>query len=161
MTELTTANIIDIVSSVATSLAALSSLLLWILTRKNVALLSKQVNNQLATNKSIAYQNAINAHRDLYIQLLTNPVLSDQFFQIINSSKDEGTRSMIAVFMINHAVASYVQYKNKVIDEDLTKDFSVNLRNLFSIPTVKEQWEKSKRYHSKDFRQFVEENCLS
>ena len=117
------------------------TLLLWIANRRTVQLLSKEVSHQISAGYSDAHHNTLNAHRDLFIPIITNDKLLETLASSLRLEVEDIRQNFIASMFINHTLRIFLDYKHNIALEENDKGFELDARDLFSIDFVKKTLE--------------------
>ncbi|PSN10541.1 hypothetical protein C7293_27680 [filamentous cyanobacterium CCT1] len=150
----------DLLMVAITFIATVANILLWFTTRATLKVLVEQVRHQFASSYSVAQGDVISAHRELFFGILNNPLLLKSFTQANGLDTKAWEIEKISEFLINQVLVGYVNFKNAIISEIYFEGFKQDARSLFRYQTVCQHWARVRDVHSKDFRQFVEDELL-
>lgn len=138
---------------VLTCIIMIANILLWLSTRRTIAL-------QVKSNYSLNHQNIVSGHRDLFLGLLHQPEVLKTFADANGLNAEQWEVQIVSSFFINHAFAHYLNFANGTIEASYLEGFKRDARDLFSLPTVQQHWKKAKSVYSKAFQRFVEDELI-
>ncbi|MEM9214690.1 MAG: hypothetical protein AAGD25_10120 [Cyanobacteria bacterium P01_F01_bin.150] len=145
---------------VMTLIATIFNVLLWFSTQKTVQLLLKQVKHQIVSGYSEAKYSTVDAHRDLFFGIISNPPLLERFAEANDFDPKTWEIEKLSSFLVNQVLLVYLNQKTGITSARHMDGFTRDARNVFAYPTVKAYWEKARMVHSHDFRHFIETEVL-
>jgi hypothetical protein len=143
-----------------TLIATVANVLLWFSTRQTVQLLLGQIQHQLASGYSEAQRNIVDAHRDLFFQILNNPPLLERFAKANELNLTDWELQKVSSFLVNQVMISFLNFQNGIISFSHFDGFKRDAQNVFAYKTVRSHWENVRLLHSEEFRRFVEAELL-
>lgn len=149
-----------ILTAVFTAIYTIGTFLLWISTRKTTELLARELQNQIASNVSIAHHAVLDAHRNLYLEVIRDPHLLAILASSMEISEDEARSKFFGTLLINHALRVFWDYKYNIADAKSMESFQRDVCDMFSFPFVRKRWEEVKKFHPPEFKIFVD-NAIS
>ena len=149
-----------ILTAVFTGIYTIGTFLLWHSTKKTTLLLSRQLQNQVAANISVAHHAVIDAHRSLYLEVIRDPAFLKIFAHDMGVKEDQARTKLLATLLINQALRIFWDYKENIADHKGIEGFRRDAQDLFSLPFIRERWEEVKKYHSPEFRSFIDSMVL-
>lgn len=157
LTEIST-----IVTAVSTVIYTVGTFMLWSTSNKTADLIRQQISNQVASNNSIAHHATLDAHRDLFINIIKDKDLLNIYAADFCSSADDARHKLLASLLINHTLRIFediCQYS--LVDSRGSFDsFVEDARELFTLSFVRDRWMEVKEFHPPKFRAYVESNIL-
>lgn len=126
-----------------------ANLLLWLATRKTIAL-------QVKSNYSDNHQMLVTGHRDLYIGLLHQPELFGQFAKANGLESEAWKLKIVSAFLINQVFIHYLNFMNGTIDRVYLEGLKQDAQDVFAMPTVQEYWQEARVFYAPDFEDFIE-----
>lgn len=148
------------ISDLSAIVSTIANLLLWVTTWRTLKLLSAQVHHQIASSDSLAQHQIVDAYRDLFLSILTNPALLESFAKANHLDPSVWSLQKIADFLINQALVAYLNFMNGLISSTQFEGLQRDAQNLFAYPSVRERWDHTRAVHSEEFRHFVETKLL-
>jgi hypothetical protein len=145
------------ITAAATVIYTLGTIGLWFYTIQSVGALKDQIKSQLTIAKSQALHATIDAHRELYMKILTDSTLLEI---VMGQPKKNYKESMLASMLINQCSRIYHDYKKSIVDSNWADHFRNDAADLFSVPIVLARWPSVESMHEPSFRQFINENVL-
>ncbi|MDA8172091.1 MAG: hypothetical protein M0Z48_09745 [Nitrospiraceae bacterium] len=146
----------SILTAVFTAIYTVGTFLLWISTRKTTKLLTRELQNQVASNISIAHHNVLDAHRDLYLEIICDPYLLKTLAASMGVDEDEARTKFLGTLLINHSLRIFWDYKYNLADSRSLDSFQRDVSDMFSFPFVRKRWEEVKKFHPPEFQIFIE-----
>ncbi|MBU0966977.1 MAG: hypothetical protein KKA54_11440 [Proteobacteria bacterium] len=119
-----------------------------------------ELKKQSLISSSSIQHSIINAHRDLYLEIIKNDELLKVFSSSVNMDKEEARQQMLATMLINHTLRIFLDYKNSMIENINFENFAKDAADLFSLPFVRSRWEEVKHFHPSSFRSYVDDKLL-
>lgn len=160
-TVLTVTDIGTVVIAVSTVIYTVGTFLLWVATNKTTKILSEQVLYQISIALSTAHHNTLNAHRDIFLNIISNAELLQLLADDLNLSSEETRKKFLASILINHTLRIFLDYKNRLpYDKDI-RSFSMDAGDLFSIKMVRERWDEVKEFHPISFVNYIDSQVLN
>lgn len=151
-----------VITAVATIVYTAGTLFLWIATRRNVValemqlrLLEEQTTHQKRFNGVLASNAVLDAHREIWLPVISNPKLTSLLIQSSPADADRTAAEFLASILINHCARIFQNYENKIIDDSGFKAFCRDARHLFSFPLVSWRWQSVAKYHTESFGRFI------
>ena len=154
MFGLNLSEIVSLLMVIFTCCITIANLLMWHSTRRTIRL-------QVSSNYSLNHQSIISGHRELFLGLLHQPDLLKTFATANGLNLEKWELQIISAFFINHTFAHYLNFKNKTLDEAYLEGFKQDAREIFSLTTVKEQWQQARSVYSPAFQEFVDTELIS
>lgn len=151
-------NIANTIIAISTVIYTVGTFLLWRTTNKSVQKLDEQIEHQKSTSLSAAHHNVLDAHRSLFLNLITNDSLLKTYCGD-DENIDEVRKNLLASALINHALRIFLDYENKLSFEEIDA-YENDVRDLFSHPLVLKRWEQVKMFHPSAFRSFIDDKVL-
>jgi len=139
-----------------TFVTTIANILLWISTRQTVLLLLGQVQHQVVSGYSEAQRNIVDAHRDLFFQILNNPPLLDRFAKANGLDATEWELRRVSSFLINQVMIGFLNFRNGIISTSHFEGFVKDAQEVFAYETVRLHWKDVRMTHSEEFRRFVD-----
>jgi len=136
------------------------NILLWLTTRQTVTILMEQVQHQIANSYSQAQYQIIDAHRELFLGILNNPSLLENFAKANDLDASTWELEKIAEFLINQVLIGYLNFTNGIISQSHFEGFKRDARDVFAYQSVRQHWQRIKVVHADNFRRFVEMELL-
>jgi len=143
-----------------TFVTTIANILLWISTRQTVLLFLGQVQHQVANGYSEAQRNIVDAHRDLFFQILNNPPLLERFAKANGLNPAEWELKKVSSFLVNQVMIGFLNFRNGIIGSSHFEGFKRDAQDVFSYKTVRSHWQKVRLAHSEEFRRFVDTELL-
>jgi len=143
-----------------TFITTAANILLWLTTRQTVTILMEQVQHQIANSYSQAQSNIIDGHRELFLGILNNPSLLENFAKANNLDPNTWQLEKIAEFLINQVLIGYLNFSTGIISQSHFEGFKRDARNVFAYESVRKHWQRVKVVHAPNFRRFVETELL-
>ena len=100
-----------------TFIATVANILLWMTTRQTVTILLKQVQHQIANSYNQAQSQIIDGHRELFLGILNNPSLLENFTKANGLDPSTWELEKIAEFLINQVLIGYLNFVNGIISQ--------------------------------------------
>jgi hypothetical protein len=119
-----------------------------------------ELNRQTRFAGSVSQHAVFDAHRELFVQLLTNEPLLDIYAREAGLTTKEVQTKFFATLLINHA---------RRVHDDLTLDstlsdnvfaYILDAQEMFSFPFIRKRWEEVRTFHSKGFQTFIDKEIL-
>lgn len=124
--------------------------------RQQLQLLEQQLAQQAAFNRSLAYHEIVNSHRDL-LRLLIETQVADRALVLEGETDSAKVKErLVATAMINHCQAMFVDSEAGIIDPQHWESFMRDTRGMFQIPLVRERWETARGYYPPKFQAFID-----
>lgn len=157
---LSIADLTALLMMMLTFITTVANILLWVSTRQTVQLLVGQVQHQIAASYSEAQHNIVNAHRELFFQIINNPQLFESFAQANGFDPKVWELQKVSSFLINQVLIGYLNFRNGIISPSHLEGFKRDAQDVFAYQSVRSHWEKVRLVHSEEFRLFVETELL-
>ena len=146
--------------AVCTAIYTFGTFLLWATTKRTVELMQLEIKKQSSLSYSATQHSIINAHRDLYLEIIKNDELLTVFSSGVDLEKEEARKQMLATMLINHTLRIFLDYKNSMMEHISFENFAKDAQDLFSIPFIKNRWEEVKHFHPSSFRTYVDDKLI-
>ena len=143
-----------------TFVTTVANILLWISTRHTVRLLVEQIRHQVASGYSEAQHSIVDAHRELFLGILSNQKLLDRFATANDIDPMTWELQKVSSFLVNQVFIGYLNFRNGIISPSHFEGFKRDAQDVFLYKTVRSHWEKARMAHSEEFRLFVETELL-
>ena len=143
--------------ALCTIIYTLGTLLLWYSTHKTTRLVERQISLQTAANRSAAWHNLLDSHRDLYLQIISNDKLLKSFGTSAEGTHQEVREKYLATLMINHALRIYLDYENRLDMPEELEGYVKDLQSMLQFGFVKNRWEEIREYYPSSFKEFMEQ----
>lgn len=157
-----------IVIAVATVIYTIGTFLLWHTSRCNVValenqlqLLSRQLDIQVQFNKTIAHGASLDAHREIWLPMVSNPELLSLLQANPPDDRGRAAGELLGSIIINHCSRIFSHFSDKIFDQSELPAFARDAQHLFSYPLVRWRWQDVLQYHSDDFVEFVHNNITN
>lgn len=129
---------------------------LWIVGFKNLKELKNQNNQLLRQNKAETMQKIIDAHRSIYLTILSDRELTSYTCRG-NTDVQGRTSEIIGTLFINHFSTVYLYAKNRLIDNDTWIGMQNDIAQAFKWDLVKNRWNNIKNTHPQEFQDLIEQ----
>ena len=146
----------NILTAIFTAIYTIGTFLLWISTRKTTKLLARELQNQVASNASTAHHNVLDAHRNLYLDIIRDSCLLKILASSMGVNEDEARSKFLGTLLINHTLRIFWDYKNNLADARSLDSFQRDVSDMFSFPFVRKRWEEVKKFHPPEFQIFID-----
>jgi len=162
-------SMLNLIIAISAVVYTIGTLLLWKTTQKHTNLLKDQMIliNQQSTrdhqfNLVIVHNSIIDAHREIWMTILTSP----QLIHTLNNTPlvdgdEKFSGEFLGSILINHCARIHLAYRNNVFSDSDIDSFARDARYLFTFPLVRWRWTTVKKYHRADFVQFVDRTIES
>jgi len=154
----------DIVIATATVIYTVGSFMLWWTTKRNTDLLAVQVaelrgqaERNASFNRVLIDNSIVDAHREVWGLVLNNPRL----FQLLSAKEDPSADTAVIAewlgsIFINHCARVHLAHHENIYNPSDIDAFARDARSLFSYALVRWRWKSVQKYHSREFREFVD-----
>lgn len=154
----------DIIIAISTVVYTTGTFLLWRVTKVNTDLLSAQIKvlqaqelRSASFNRVVVDNSIVDAHREVWGLVLSTPKL----FDLLTAKSEPLSENVVAAewlgsILINHCARIHLAHHEKIYTENDLDAFARDARSLFGYPLVRWRWRSVAKYHTKDFRDFVE-----
>jgi hypothetical protein len=146
-----------IITAVATVVYTVGTYLLWSEAIKNSKAIKEQIEINSRTVRAATYAEIIRSHRDLFLNLLSNPDFRAHLPKTNGQNDNELIEAFTGTLLINHASQLHYQYLAGTIEPNCWSDYLTDIADLFRWPVVVKRREKVKQCHSQEFRQVISE----
>lgn len=157
-----------VVIAIATVIYTIGTFLLWQTSRSNVkalesqlSLLKNQLDIQVQFNKAIAHGATLDAHREIWLPMLTNRELISLLQTNPPDDQNRVAGEFLGSIVINHCSRIFSHFSDGIFEKSEFSSFARDARHLFSYPLVKWRWQEVEKYHSNEFAKFVHDNIIS
>jgi hypothetical protein len=140
----------DWLSLGVSTLAFTSGLIVLWMAKRNIDALLAQIRSQSANQ-------AIEAHKTLYMPIVQDPALAEM---IAGDDHPKYRKNMLVSMMINHASRLFFELNQGHLTSVNRQDFEEDLLDLFSSAAVRERWPNVRSFHNPGFVDFVD-GCLA
>jgi hypothetical protein len=153
-----------LVAAASTAIYTVVTTFLWFENRRTLRVLERQLlvldrqlTQQAAFNRSLAYHEIVNSHRDL-LRLLIETKVADTALVLEGETDPAKVKErLVATAMINHCQAMFVDSEAGIIDPQHWESFIRDARGMFQVPLVRERWQTARAYYPPKFRAFVDD----
>jgi hypothetical protein len=156
-----------IIMIVVTAVYTVGTFLLWATTRRYVELtgqmvekLSQQVSHQIALSETASKNNITDAHRDLFMSILSSEKLFQTFTNEMPLGEAVVLKNMLATLLINHCSNIFTYYDRHIIDQDGFEGFKKDAAGMFALPLIRKRWQEVGTFHRDSFRHFVDQELI-
>ena len=104
-----------------------------------------------------AYEN----FQELYTTVLNDPKVISILAEERGTDSKNVYKEYTATLLINNAYKNYRLRSNGFIPDDLWGGMQKDMKELFSWRFVQERWQKTQKFYSVDFREFVQKSLTS
>ncbi len=154
----------DVVIAISTVIYTVGTFLLWRSTKLNTELLAVQAQELLkhesrsaSFNRVVIDNSIVDAHRELWSMILSNQRLFDLLTSKSEPSEENtAAASWLGSMLINHCSRVHLAHHEKIYSEIDIDAFARDARYLFDYPLVRWRWKSVAKYHSQEFRDFVD-----
>lgn len=147
-------------AAIFTGIYTVGTFMLWYSTKKTTNLLSKQLETQIAANKSTFHHSVVDAHRELFSYIVSDSDLLKIFANDSGLSEFDLKCKYIGSMLINHTSRMFFDYYNGIYDQSGKICFEQDARQLFSMHFIKKRWLEVRDLHPDVFKKFVETSLL-
>lgn len=157
-------SISDIVIALSTVVYTIGTFLLWVTTKRNTELLSREIQELRAQrerersfNRVLIDNSVIDAHRELWYAILNNAKLLNLLISPSSPTKEDvPAAELLGSILINHCARVHLAFQEEIYDVGQIDAFARDARSMFNYPLVKWRWNQVSKYHTRPFIDFVE-----